>query len=600
MVVASYEVERERAGLWSAIMRLIATVATLSLQSMLVLGVSAPPPTVSAAESESQIDVAQAGPLGAITVIGDSVLVGATIAPTLPTILAEQGWGPIRFRAGLGYSAGNYQPADSTFSSANWIRWWRAAGWDAPNVAVNLGNNDIGFCERGGVAECAVSIRYLLDVIGPDHTVWWSKITRPFDGVAYNQALDLVASERSNLRLWDWPAAQQANAVALGPDHIHLRDGPAYRTRSVLMAADITGQLAVGERTGTDAPLPIASGDPVEYQPLPPVRVLDTRTTATRLSAGQERVVDLSTFVPAGTRAVAVNLTSVDPATDGFLTGYACGVQRPGVSSANYTARTNRGAQAVLPVSPDRTLCVFTSASADLIVDIQGAFVPDATRFSPVTPQRLLDTRHSGRSSVMTVAAPPGADAVALNLTVTGSGAAGYLTAYPCGDTMPVVSNVNFGVGETIAGAAYVPIGAGGTVCLFTNTPVDVVVDLTGTFSADGALHFTPAVPTRVYDTRDGVGGWTPIHGGGQTIDVRVAPAEAVAVTGTLTIVTPSRDGFLTAYGCGAVPPTSNVNAPRAGVLANAVTVVLAGDGRLCIRALAATHVVFDTTGWWA
>ena len=79
-----------------------------------------------------------------------------------------------------------------------------------------------------------------------------------------------------------------------------------------------------------------------------------------------------------------------------------------------------------------------------------------------------------------------------------------------------------------------------------------------------------------------------------------MAPPEASAVTGTLTIVTPGRDGFLTAFGCGAVPATSNVNAPRAGVLANSVTVVLAAQGRLCIRALAPTHVVFDTTGWWS
>jgi hypothetical protein len=270
------------------------------------------------------------------------------------------------------------------------------------------------------------------------------------------------------------------------------------------------------------------------------------------------------------------------------------------VSSANFTAHTNRGALAVLPVSSQRTLCVFASSAADLVVDIQGAFVADASRFTPVTPDRLLDTRNTGRAQLLTLAAPTGAAAVALNLTVTGSSVGGFLTAYPCGSTVPTVSNVNFGVGETIAGAAFVPVGQNGQVCLFTNTPVDVVVDLTGTFSATGDLAFTPATPTRVYDTRDGTGGWTPIQGAGQTTDIRVAPPEARAVTGTLTIVTPGRAGFLTAFGCGAVPATSNVNAPRAGVLANSVTVVLADAGRLCIRALSPTHVVFDTTGWWS
>ncbi len=559
------------------------------------------PTPVTASSSEPQIDITAPGPLGPITVLGDSVLVGAAIEPSLPRLLAEQGWGPVRFRAGLGYSAGNYLPAGSRFSVANWITWWRTAGWDAPNVAINLGNNDIGFCERGGVQACAATIRYLLDVIGPDRTVWWSKITRTFDlALPYNQALEIVAAERSNLRVWDWPAAQQANGIPLG-DAIHLRDGPAYRRRSVLMAVDITEQLASARRTGADAALPAAAGAPAEYVPIEPHRVLDTREAGGRLAAGTSQVVDLSAYVPAGTRAVAVNLTAAAPATAGFLTGYACGTARSFVSSVNYAADTDRGALAVLPVAGDGTLCVHTSAAADLVVDIQGAFVDDGARLTPVAPVRLVDTRESGRSQVLALTAPPGAEAVSLNLTVTGAAVPGFLAAYPCGAEVPTVSNVNFGPGETVAGAAYVPVGPGGTVCVFTNTPaVDVVVDLTGTFSSGGGLAFTPAVPTRVYDTREGIGGWSPIHGGGQTTDVRVAPPGAQAVTGTLTLVGPGRDGFLTAFGCGPVPGTSNVNAPRAGVLANSVTVVLAAEGRLCIRALAPTHVVFDTTGWWA
>ncbi|MGE0138160.1 MAG: SGNH/GDSL hydrolase family protein [Ilumatobacteraceae bacterium] len=550
----------------------------------------------------SQITIDSPGPLGPISVFGDSVGMGAAYEPSLPTLLAATGWGPIRFVAGCGFTAGNYQPAGSRFSVANWISWWRAEGWDAPNIAVNLGNNDIGFCGQQGVEECAVGIRYLMDTIGPGHTVWWSKITRLFNaGSIYNQALDIVAAERSNLRTWDWPSVQQSTGIALADDYTHLRDTNAYRQRSSLMSADITAQLAVATHSGTDAPLPVASGPASEYLPITPDRVLDTRTTSSRLTAGTTREVDLSSYVPAGTRAVAVNLTSVDPADDGFLTGYACDTTRAEVSSANYTEGTARGALAVLPISADGRLCVFTSAAADLVVDVQGAFVDDASRFDPVAPTRLLDTRTTGRAQMSSVAAPDGAEAVALNLTVTGSDVAGFLTAFPCGGAIPTVSNVNFGVGETIAGAAYVPIGADGRVCLFTNTPdVDVVVDLTGSFSASGALAFTPATPTRVYDTRTGIGGWSPIHGGGQTTDMRVAPTDAAAVTGTLTMVTPGRDGYLTAFGCGAVPETSNVNATRGGVLANSISVVLAAEGRLCIRSFVPTHVVFDTTGWWS
>ena len=73
----------------------------------------------------------------------------------------------------------------------------------------------------------------------------------------------------------------------------------------------------------------------------------------------------------------------------------------------------------------------------------------------------------------------------------------------------------------------------------------------------------------------------------------------AEAVTGTVTIVSPVTGAFLTAYGCGAQPETSSVNADARLVLANALTVGVSAEGRLCLTASAVTHSLFDTTGWW-
>ncbi|MEZ5252188.1 MAG: hypothetical protein R2713_24150 [Ilumatobacteraceae bacterium] len=87
-----------------------------------------PTPPATAANGIEAFELATPGPLGPISVIGDSVLVGAAIEPSLPANLAAAGWGPIRFRAGLGYTAGNFQPAGSQFSVVNWIRTWRAQG----------------------------------------------------------------------------------------------------------------------------------------------------------------------------------------------------------------------------------------------------------------------------------------------------------------------------------------------------------------------------------------------------------------------------------------------------------------------------------------
>src|SRR5690606_1623813 len=54
-----------------------------------------------------QIFVDAPGRRGPITVLGDSVLMGSgSHGVSLPAMLAEQGWGPIRFRSGLGYNTG--------------------------------------------------------------------------------------------------------------------------------------------------------------------------------------------------------------------------------------------------------------------------------------------------------------------------------------------------------------------------------------------------------------------------------------------------------------------------------------------------------------
>jgi hypothetical protein len=579
-----------------------AFVAAITVSIAVVVGPGDP---VHAAPIE--INDQRSGPLGAVTVIGDSILMGAALyAPTLPSRLVELGWGPVRLRAGEGYSTGQFG-VDLTFRASYWIEQWRAQGWDAPNVIVNLGANDSGFCNVD-LACARAAIMHLVDAIGPGHKIWWPQITRLFTHRGqqdnWNLALQQIADERADFYTWDWPTVMASGSYP-SSDGTHLApDG--YRSRSALMAYLFTFDIAVATHGGVDAPLPPTLGIPSEYVPLPPKRIVDTRTDAPgRLAAGDTLTVDLSDDVPPGTTAVAVNLTATQPAADGFLSARPCDRPPRDVSSVNYSAGGDRGAMAVIPLSAARTLCVRTDAASHVIVDLQGEFVPaggDGRGFQPLTtPLRLADTRNTGRTSVLTVPVPPEADAVAVNLTaaVRDADSWGFLTAYPCGGAVPNVSNVNFGPGEAVAGSAFVPASAEHTICVFASTPVDVVVDITGSFTAGAGLKFVPVEPSRMIDTRSGVGGWSPIQGIEQTIDSRVAPPDAEAVTGTLTIVSPLAGGFLTAYGCGTPPETSSVNAAVRRVLANALTVGVSADGRLCVTASIVTHSLFDTTGWW-
>ena len=72
--------------------------------------------------------------------------------------------------------------------------------------------------------------------------------------------------------------------------------------------------------------------------------------------------------------------------------------------------------------------------------------------------------------------------AVVLNVTVTESVAAGFVTVFPCGSDRPTASSLNFVAGSTVANAVVVKVGVGGQVCLFTQSATHLVVDVNGYF----------------------------------------------------------------------------------------------------------------------
>ncbi len=587
-------------------------VAAITITSLLGVAAgtampSAPPVAATVSTHFVEFDQGPPGPLGSVTFIGDSVGIGAgRFGPSLPDHLIARGWGPVRFHAVDGKRTG-YPPGwPDYFNAVPLIDEWQASGWDSDTWIVNLGANDSGYCNRD-VACARASIMLVVDAIGPGHRIWWPKITRFYtmqhQADAWNTALDQIAAERDDFWTWDWPAAMRARPdVYASYDNTHLYpDG--YRERSRAMAGAFTDAVAMASRVGGDAPTPTNAGAPARIVPVDPVRLLDTRSDPTsRLHAGGIATIDVGGEVPASATAVAVNIAAVDPAAPGFLTAYPCHSARPVTSAVNTVGRT-RSASTIVALSPDDTLCVFSSAVSDVIVDLQAVFVPAGTSGTsglmplPV-PQRLVDTRVTGRRLLLTLPVPAGAAMAAVTITATGVEAPGYVTAYPCGTQPPEVSNVNVLPGDTSAGAGFVRVGTLDSICVYASSPMDVVVDLTATLTPGAGMSYVPAIPQRVLDTRTGLGGWRPVHGAGQTLDVGVAPAAAGAVSGTVSIVTPSAPTFVAAAPCGSTAPTSSVNAAPGDVVANGLTVGVAG-GRVCFTARAAGHTLFDITGWW-
>lgn len=585
--------------------------ATRLAAALLATAVVALAPTSGPAEADNahfiEFTLPASGPLGSVSFIGDSVGIGAgRFSPTLPDHLAAMGWGPIRFHAVDGKRTG-YPPGwPDYFNAVPMIDEWQAAGWDSDTWIINLGANDSGYCSSD-VACARASIMLVVDAIGPGHHIWWPKVTRlythQYQADAWNVALDQIAAERDDFSTWDWPAEMWAHPDLYGSwDGTHLYpDG--YRRRSAVMAEAFTAALAHAERTGPDEPLPDPLGPAVELTLPAPTRLLDTRQDAPgRLDPGDVVTVDLTDHTTPEATAAALNLTAARPDGRGYLTAYPCGDEPPSTSNLNVDGGA-RAAPALVAIGADRSVCVTTTVATDLVVDLQGVFVPDGLRLTPLPePTRLLDTRQTERRTVHTLDAPPGATAVAVNLTLTRADAPAYAAAGPCadapvGDDAP--SNVNVAPGETVAGAAFVPVADDGTFCVTTSTPVDLLVDLTAVLASDGELAFVPVAPTRLLDTRHGTGGWGPVHGAGDELTVRAGPAGARAVSGTLTMVRPFGRAYLSAVPCGADAGTSAVNAEDGDVVANALAVGLGPDEQLCLVASSSTHTLFDVSGWW-
>jgi hypothetical protein len=339
------------------------------------------------------------------------------------------------------------------------------------------------------------------------------------------------------------------------------------------------------------------------YHAVSPQRIADTRTGHGVVPAGGVLQVPAA-GVPADATGVVVNLTAVAAQSAGYLTAYPCGAAAPTASNLNVTAGETRANQAAVALDATKTVCIFSSTTTDVVIDLAGWYAPTGDAYQAQTPARVFDSRTgSGPATAFTVPVA-GGSAVTMNVTVTNPAAAGYLTAYPCGMDAPLVSNVNFTAGQTIANLATVRVGANNSICLSSPVPTNVIVDLAGTFAPKGGT-FTSAVTTRLLDTRNGLGGRRGQIGAGETVELQVAgtrgiPAGATSAIVNLTATGTAAAGYVAAYPCDqAQPSVSNLNFDGGATAANLATVRLSATGTLCLTANVGTDLIADIAGWY-
>jgi hypothetical protein len=67
-------------------------------------------------------------------------------------------------------------------------------------------------------------------------------------------------------------------------------------------------------------------------------------------------------------------------------------------------------------------------------------------------------------------------------MTVVPPASLGFLSTWPAGDALPVVSTLNALEGQIVANAALVPAGTGGAVNVFVTNATHVIIDTNGYF----------------------------------------------------------------------------------------------------------------------
>ncbi|HEX3622442.1 MAG TPA: right-handed parallel beta-helix repeat-containing protein [Acidimicrobiales bacterium] len=247
------------------------------------------------------------------------------------------------------------------------------------------------------------------------------------------------------------------------------------------------------------------------YTPLPPVRVLDTRTGlgAPPAKVGNQllalQVAGQGGVPASGVSAVALNVTVTDPNAESFLTVWPTDVGRPLASNLNYLPGQTVPNLVIVKLGKDGKVDLFNNAgTTNIVADVAGWFGADSVAlpgtYNPVLPARILDTRTGvgapaakvGPGATLSLSVdgvggvPAGAvAAVVLNVTVADPSAVSFLTAWPDGDPRPLASNLNYVAGQTVPNLVVVKVGVGGKIDLFNDAgATDVVVDVAGWYGS--------------------------------------------------------------------------------------------------------------------
>jgi len=298
-----------------------------------------------------------------------------------------------------------------------------------------------------------------------------------------------------------WPTGE-------GQPQVSTLNSPDGRTKAnaAIVPAGTSGAVSVFASSTTNIALDIngyfaaSSGASLEFYPLTPCRVADTRNPdgplgGPSLVAETERdfpILSSTCGIPNTAQAYSLNFTAVPPAIGdplNYLTVWPQGETRPVVSTLNNFTGTLVANAAIVPAGTKGGVAVYPSNATNLVIDVNGYFAAPGTgglQLYTLTPCRVLDTRSSsgkfaGELTVNVVGSPceppSTAQAYVFNATVVPSGDLGFLTLWPDGEKQPAVSTLNAADGYITSNMAVVSNSNGKTDAYASGT-TQLILDI--------------------------------------------------------------------------------------------------------------------------
>ncbi|GGM81445.1 hypothetical protein GCM10009721_02360 [Terrabacter tumescens] len=360
------------------------------------------------------------------------------------------------------------------------------------------------------------------------------------------------------------------------------------------------------------------------FQVAAPSRLLDTRTglgaPLGKVQAGKAVTVQVTgrSGVPAaGVGTVMLNVNVTAPVTSGYLTAHANGTAQPSSRAVSYPAGGVTTTLVLSRVGTDGKVRFYSSATTDISADLVG-WSPTGGYVSGGAPVRVLDTRTgtgapkarlaAGGSVTLPLAGKAGMPttgvaAVLLDVSASAPSAAGWLTTWAAGSARPAAPQVRYESTVAATGLVQARLGSNGAVTIHSTAQTDLLVDVVGWLPV-GADQVAVG-PSRVLDSQTGLGYPLGRVAAGHAPSVSVVGKAGVPATGvravvlTVTVVSPTSAGYVTAYPSGSTePPYATAKYAAGRTVTNTVLVPVGLNGAVSVKTSASAYLKVDVQGY--